>query len=74
MPAIVRPAMRRLQCIDPRSIDKFIRVYKKKIESKDLLAKAVELEKQVTYPMKAQDQLLYEELDNQPFQAVSSAE
>jgi len=50
MPAIVRPAMRRLQCIDPRSIDKFIRVYKKKIESKDLLAKAVKLEKKGHLP------------------------
>jgi hypothetical protein len=50
MPAIVRPAMRRLQCIDPRSIDNFIRVYKKKIESKDLLVKAVKLEKKGHLP------------------------
>jgi hypothetical protein len=79
---IVRPAMRRLQCQDPRSVKNFISGYKefaikgyKEFAIKNnLLARAKALEENACFPLTVEDQLAFEELDRLRCEGVERAE
>jgi len=74
LPMIVKPSMRRLQCRDPRSVDNFLRSYKKFAQEHHLLERAKELEKKSSFPMSPADHLEYEELDKLHCSGVERAE
>ncbi len=74
MPDIIRPKMRHLQCSDPRSVDNYIRKYKKSILDQDLLQRVRQLESIATYPVSSNAQEIYEELDELRCRAVAAEE
>jgi hypothetical protein len=71
---MIRPTMRKLKCTNPRSVKNFLNKYKKLLVEHNLLEKMQLLEASATYPLKEQDQELYEELDSLRCKIVQEAE
>ena len=74
MPPILRPAIRRLHCKDPRIVTNFLRRYEKFVTQHQLIERVRDLEARSTFPLSEDMQLEYEELAALRCQGVRLAE
>lgn len=74
MPAIVRPAARRLHCKDPRLVANYVRAYKNFIKKHRLSAKVKKLKEEASYPLDELGKFTLEEIDSLRCKGVAMAE
>ncbi len=74
MPAIIKPATRRLHFKDPRIIANYVKVYSAFISKSHLIPKVQRAKKTITYPMTEGDKQIYEDLDSLRCKGVQIAE